>query len=79
MQTIISHYFLRSCISDELWIHLAILTLAEASVGGEIWGKMVNIRQTYQKGHISAGFLLESCSKRVLKEEVWQEEDKSPN
>lgn len=68
MQTIISHDFLLSFRSDKLCIHLAILGLEQASMGGEIRREIVNIRQTYQKGHISAGFLLESCSKQVLKE-----------
>lgn len=79
MQTIICYDFLLPFRSDELCVHLAILGLAEASVGGEIQGEMVSIRQTFPKGHISAGLLLESCSKQVLREQVWQEEDKSPN
>lgn len=70
MQTIISHDFLGSFSSDELCIHLASLGLAEPSIGGETWGEMVSIRQTNQKGHNSAGFLLESCSEQVLKEKM---------
>lgn len=36
---IISHYDLLSFSSDELWIHLSIVSLAEASTGGEIQGE----------------------------------------
>lgn len=68
VQTIISHDFLGSFSSDELCIHLAILGLAEASIGGEIWGAMVNIRQTNQKGHnlcrVPSGKLLRTSSER---------------
>lgn len=44
MQAILSHYSLLSFRSDELCIHFSIVGLAEASIGGEIWGETVNIR-----------------------------------
>ena len=56
MEAIISYYSLLSFRSGELCIHLSIVGLAEAPIGGEIWGETVLVSHIKQVTPLQGSF-----------------------